>query len=68
MQATKEVREVKLDIKLRLRIICLIRCLTYAMEALQSAELREAFSSATDTFQPWGQPLAKGAKFAGCTD
>lgn len=60
MQATKEVREVKFDFKFRLRIIYLIPYLTCTMEALRADEPREAFSSATDTFQPWANLLQKG--------
>lgn len=59
MQATKEMREMKLDIKFRLRIICLIPYLICAMKALRASEPREAFSSTMNTFQPWGYPLEK---------
>ena len=50
MQATKEMREMKLDIKFRLRIICLIPYLICAMKALRASEPREAFSSTMNTF------------------
>lgn len=58
-QATKEVREVKFDIELYLRIICLIHCLTYAMEHFKLVSWERHFKAQWTPFSPGANLLQK---------